>query len=236
MPNKNGSRKMIRVQFNRELQRLQDEILLMGSMVRQALADAVTALVERDLDAAKRIIAGDREINRRRYTIEDDCLSLIAMQQPLAGDLRLLAAMLEISGELERIGDYAKGISKINLMMGSEPFVKPLIDIPRMCDQVLDVLGRALDAFVSQDAEAARAIPLEDDVLDDLYNTVNRHLIELILKNPTIIDHANYLSWVAHNLERAGDRVTNICERVAYTVTGEFVEFDNQEPNMSGLN
>jgi phosphate transport system protein len=227
---------MARTHFNRELQRLQDEILLMGSMVRQSLSEAVAALCERDLEAAKRIIAGDREINGRRFTIEDDCLSLIAMQQPAAKDLRLLAAILEISSELERIGDYAKGISKINLMMGSEPFVKPLIDIPRMCDKVLDMLARALDAFVNQDLEAARAIPLEDDVLDDLYNSVNRHLIALILKNPSIIDHANYLTWVAHNLERAGDRVTNICERVVYTVTGDFVEFDSQEPQMSGLN
>jgi phosphate transport system protein len=200
------------------------------------LFDAVTALVERDLEEAERIVADDREINRRRYAIEEDCLSLIAMHQPAAKDLRLIAGMLEISTELERIGDYAKGISKINLMMGPEPFVKPLIDIPRMCDLASDMLARALDAFVQQDVEAARSIPQEDDVLDELYNTVNRHLISMILKDPTVIDHANYLSWVAHNLERAGDRVTNICERVVYTVTGEFVEFDAQEPHLSGLN
>jgi phosphate transport system protein len=227
---------MARTYFNRELQRLQDEILLLGSIVRQALAEAVVALNERDLEAAKRIIIGDREINRRRFVIEDDCLSLIAMQQPAAKDLRLIAAILEISSELERIGDYAKGISKINLMMGPEPLVKPLVDIPRMCDKVVDVLARALDAFVHQDLEAARAIPLEDDELDDLYNTINRHLLAMIVKNPTITDQANYLSWVAHNLERAGDRVTNICERIAYTVTGDFVEFDDQEPQMSGMN
>jgi phosphate transport system protein len=119
-------------------------------------------------------------------------------------------------------------------MMGAEPFIKPLIDIPRMCDKVSDMLARALDAFVSQDVEAARAIPREDDELDDLYNAINRHLIAMIVKNPAIIDHANYLTWVAHNLERAGDRVTNICERVIYTVTGEFVEFDGPEAEMSG--
>jgi phosphate transport system protein len=228
--------KMARTHFTRELQRLQDEILLMGSMVRQSLDESVNALCERNLDASKRIIAGDQQINSRRFSIEDDCLSLIAMQQPAAKDLRLLAAILEISSELERIGDYAKGISKINLMMGSEPFVKPLVDIPNMRDKVLDVLGRALDAFVNQDLEAARAIPLEDDVIDDLYNSVNSQLIDLIVKNPAIIDHANYLIWVAHNLERAGDRVTNICERVVYTVTGDFVEFDSQEPSYSGTN
>lgn len=226
---------MARTYFWSELQRLQDDILLLGSMVRQAILDSVVALCERDLEKARQIVAGDREINARRYAIETDCLSLIAMQQPAAKDLRLLAAILEISGELERIGDYAKGISKINLMMGPEPFVKPLIDIPRMAEMVSDVLGRALDAFVHQDLEAARTIPLEDDELDTLYNNVNQHLISMIVKNPAIIDHANYLSWVAHNLERAGDRVTNICERIVYTVTGDFVEFDDSEPLMSGL-
>src|SRR4051812_49134811 len=220
---------MTRTYFRRELDRLQDDILLLGSMVRQALAEAVVALCGRDLEAAKRIIAEERDINSRRYTIEDDCLSLIATQQPAAKDLRLIAGILEIASELERIGDYAKGISKINLTMGAEPFVKPLIDIPRMCEKASDMLGRALDAFVNQDLDAARTIPREDDEIDDLYNAVNRQLIAMIVKNPTIIDHANNLIWVAHNLERAGDRVTNICERVIYTVTGEFVEFDGQE-------
>jgi phosphate transport system protein len=227
---------MARTLFTRELERLQDNILLMGSMVRQSLSDAVTALCERDLEAAKRIVAEDREINTRRFAIEDDCLILIATQQPAAKDLRLLAAILEISSELERIGDYAKGISKINLMMGPEPFVKPLVHIPQMCTKALDMLARALDAFVNQDVDAARRIPLEDDELDEMYNSVNRNLIAMIIKNPAITDHANYLSWVAHNLERAGDRVTNICERVVYTVTGEFVEFDGQETAMSGTN
>ena len=208
---------------------------MLGSMVRQALADAVTALAKRDLDAARGIVSGDREINSRRFRIEDDCLSLIAMQQPIARDLRLLAAMLEISTELERIGDYAKGISKISLMIGSEPLIKPLIEIPQMCERVLSMLERSLDAFVNYDAQAARAIPLEDDAIDDLYNMVNRQLLDLINKDPAVIDQANYLSWVAHNLERAGDRVTNVCERVVYTVTGEFVEFDGEESLMSGI-
>jgi len=226
---------MTRTYFNRALERLQDDLLLMGSMVRQALAEAVTALCERDLESAKRIVAGDREINSRRFALEDNCLSLIATQQPAAKDLRLIAGILEVSSELERIGDYAKGISKINLMMGPEPFIKPLIDIPRMCEKASAMLGRALDAFVNQDLEAARTIPREDDEMDDLYNGVHRQLIALIVKNPAIIDHANYLMWVAHNLERAGDRVTNICERVVYTVTGDFIEFDGQESQISGV-
>lgn len=227
---------MARTLFSREMQRLQDDILLLGSMVRQAVLESVEALRSRDHDAARRIIAHDREINARKYALEEDCLTLIATQQPMARDLRFLAAVLDISTELERIGDYAKGISRINLYLGHEPLVKPLIDIPRMAEKAMDMLQRALDAFVAQDVETARAIPKEDDEMDELYNRVNRDLIALIIQNPEIIDRANYLSWVAHNLERAADRVTNICERVLYTVTGELVEFDAQEPHMSGTN
>jgi phosphate transport system protein len=227
---------MPRTHFTRELQRLQDEIVMLGSMVRQAIFDSVEALKTRDLATARRLIAYDRAINARRFAIEDGCLTLIATQQPTAGDLRLLAAVLEISTELERIGDYAKGISKINLYIGYEPLAKSLPEIPRMRDKAMDMLSRALDAFITQDVEAARQIPLEDDEVDALYNQANRNLIELILQNPELIDRANYLIWAAHNLERAADRVTNICERVIYTATGKLMEFDAEEPLPSGVN
>lgn len=227
---------MLRAYFTRELQNLQDDLLMLGSMVRQALLESVDALRTRNQEAARRIIAYDREINHRRYAVEDACLGLIATQQPTAGDLRLLAAILEISTELERMGDYAKGISRINLMLGPEALMLPLVEIPQMGEKAVDMLGRALDAFVHQDLAAARAIPLEDDVVDELYNRLNRRLIDVITANPKLIDRANYLSWIAHNLERAADRVTNICERVIYTITGEFVEFDAEESYLSGTN
>jgi phosphate transport system protein len=226
---------MARTYFVRELQKLQDELLVMGSMVAQALTEALEALKQRDQEAAKRLIAEDRIINAKKYELEDRCLTLIATQQPMASDLRMLAAILEISTELERMGDYAKGIGKIILYLGREPLVKPLIDIPRMCEKALDMLARALDAFVHRDVKAAQEIPLEDDELDALYNQIHRELITIIMAHPERIDHANYLLWVAHNLERAGDRVTNICERVIYTATGQLVEFDAQEPAFSGL-
>lgn len=226
----------MRSHFVKELQRLQDEVLMMGSMVRQNLQESVDALRARDLEAAKRIIAADREVNRRKFAIEDACLSVIAMQQPMAGDLRLIAAILEISTELERMGDYAKGISRISIYIGNQPLLKSFPQIPQMCDMVVDTLGRALDAFINEDVDAARAIPLEDDELDALYNSVNRELIGIITEKADVLERANYISWVAHNLERAGDRVTNICERVIYTATGELVEFDAEEPDMSGVN
>ncbi|MGQ9466541.1 MAG: phosphate signaling complex protein PhoU [Anaerolineae bacterium] len=221
---------MPRETFDRELQRLQDELLILGSMVERAIADSVDALKRRDFQASHRIIAGDREINAQRFAIETDALVLIATQQPMASDLRTLAAILDLASELERMGDYAKGIARINLMIGEQPLIKPLIDIPRMAERVCSMLHRALDAFARRDVELARAIPAEDDEVDALYNQVYRELVTYILADPKNIDQANYLLWAAHNLERAADRVTNICERVIFTATGELGEL-NREGN-----
>jgi phosphate transport system protein len=215
--------------FDRELQRLQDEILALGSMVENALVESVEVLKRRDMDGSQRLIAQDRLINEKRFAIEADALILIATQQPMAGDVRTLAAILELSTELERIGDYAKGIARINLLMGEGPLVKPLIDVPRMAEKARSMLHRALDAFVRRDVDLARAIPAEDDEVDALYNQVYRELMTFVMSDPRNIDQANYLLWVAHNLERAADRVTNICERVVFTVTGEMMEMDPEE-------
>jgi phosphate transport system protein len=226
---------MVRESFERELQRLQDEMLVLGSMVENAIIESVEILKRRDAEGARRLIVGDRVINEKRFAIEADCLVLIATQQPLAGDLRTVAAVLEIVTELERMGDYAKGIARINLMMGEKPLLKPLIDIPRMAEKVRDMLHRALDAFIRRDVDLARAIPAEDEEVDGLYNQVYRELLTFIMANPRTIDQATYLLWVAHNLERTADRVTNICERVVFTVTGEMMEMDSEE-GLIGIN
>ena len=215
---------MPRQTFEREMQQLQDELLVLGSMVEKAIADSVDTLKRRDVEGSRRVIAADRLINEKRYQIEANTLTIIATQQPIASDLRVLASTLEIAAELERIGDYAKGIANINIMIGEQPLVKPLVDIPRMAEKTRDMLHRALDAFVKRDTEKAKAIPGEDDEVDMLYNQVYRELITVIFNNPRAIEQANHLLWVAHNLERAADRVTNICERTVFTVTGEMVE------------
>lgn len=217
---------MTRKLYVLELNQLQDEVLMMGSMVIQALRDAVDVFKRQDVEGGQRLIDGDIVINNKRYNIEMRVLTLIATQQPMAGDLRLLAAILEIVTELERIGDYAKGIGKITILLGREPLMKPMVDIPKMCDKVLDMLRRALDAFVEEDLEVARTLPAEDDEVDELYNKVQRDLLDILLEKPALIDRANYIIWAAHNLERAADRVTNICERIIFTVTGELVEMD----------
>ena len=196
-------------------------------MVEEALVEAVDALKRLDLEKAGQIIDADRSVNEKRYAIEHETIVLIATQQPMAVDLRTLAAVLEIATELERIGDYAKGIARITMKMGREPFVKPLIDIPRMAEKARSMLHRALQAFFERDTELARAIPAEDDEMDDLYDQIFRELITFIMVDPKLVDRASYLIWVAHNLERAADRVVNICERVIFMVTGEVVELDD---------
>lgn len=223
---------MARETFERDLNKLQDEILLLGNMVEQAVTGSVDALKRRDFEESRRIYENDRKINEKRYEIEQNCLTLIATQQPMARDLRLLAAILEIITELERIGDYAKGICRINFLLGTEPLVKPLVDIPLMAELGLGMLRRALEAFVARDAEAARAIPLEDDEVDQLYKRVYKELLEIMIADPTTVDRANYLVWAAHNLERLSDRVTNICERIVFVVTGQISELDQGDARM----
>jgi phosphate transport system protein len=226
---------MARETFERELQRLEDDILVLGSMVEKAILSSVDILKRQDMQAAKVLVAGDRVINEKRFAIEADTLALIAMQQPLASDLRSLAAILEIATELERMGDYAKGIAKITMLIGDKPLIKPLVDVPRMAEKGMSMLHRALDAFVRRDVDLARAIPLEDSEVDALYNQVYRELLTYIISDARNIDQATHLLWVAHNLERAADRVSNICERVVFTVTGEMSEMDGEGHEGLGL-
>jgi phosphate transport system protein len=226
---------MTRQTFDRELQRLQDEVLALGSRVEEALIQSVQQLKQRDLSASRRLIADDRVINERRFAIEEDVMTLIATQQPMAGDMRLLAAILEIVTELERMGDYAKGIARINLLIGEQPLVKPLIDLPVMAEKARDMLRQALEAFVQRDVEQARTIAQRDDEIDALYNQIYRELLSYIIEDARVIEGANHLLWVAHNLERTADRVINICERVVFTVTGELAELDTDDWGIESL-
>jgi phosphate transport system protein len=217
---------MIRKTFENELQEVKDEILVLGSMVEEAILASVQALKKRDIEAARNILKADREVNKKRFEIENQLMILIATQQPMAHDLRLLASSMEIISELERMGDYAKGIANINIRMGDQPLLKPLIDVPRMAQKDVDMLHRALTAFVNEDVEAAKALPIEDDEVDALYNQVYRELMTFVIADPKAIERANWLLWVAHNLERVADRVTNICERTIFIATGDLVEIN----------
>ena len=210
--------------FKQKLQRLQDEVLFLGSMVEAALIEAVKLLKERDMAGSHRLIAEDRHLNEKRFAIENNVLTLIATQQPVAGDMRVLAAMLEISTELERIGDYAKGIANINLMIGEAALLRPLDELSFMAEKARAMLHRSLDAFVQRNVELAQAIPAADVEVDELYNQAYRKLLAVIIANPGLMDQATCQLWAAHNLKRTVDRVINICERVVFTVTGEIRE------------
>ncbi len=213
----------IRTGFHRELREIQQDVLYLGSMVEKAITKSVKALKDRDHAEAQQIIDNDKTIDTLRHNIELRCVSLIAKQQPMAVDLRTLLGVTHIITELERIGDYAEGIGKI-VLMSEDPPLQPPSGISRMAEKITDMLNRCLEAFIKQDAETARQIALEDDEVDSLYDETNRLLISYMVEDPKTITRATHLIWVSHNLERSADRITNICERIVFTVTGRLEE------------
>ncbi|MCC6544247.1 MAG: phosphate signaling complex protein PhoU [Nitrospirae bacterium] len=217
---------MTREAYHRSLKDVQDDVMKMAGMVGKALKDSMEALKHRDFETSKRIIDDDNLINRKRFDIEEKCLLLIATQQPMAVDLRVLAAVINIITDLERIGDHAEGIAKINISIGDEPLVKPLRDIPKMSELGLSMLDRCMKAFLNRDLEAARQVCYDDDEVDALYDQTYRELLLIMIENPRTIQGATYMIWAAHNLERIADRVTNIAERVVFMVTGKMEEMN----------
>ena len=195
-------------------------MLVMAGMVGAAVDNSVEALRTRDVELARRVIENDKEINRKRYETEEKCIELISLQAPLASDLRTIISVLHITVDLERMGDHAEGIAKIALMLADEPPLKPYIDIPRMAEMAREMLLGSVEAFKHRDVQQARAIVERDDAVDELYDQVYRELLMFMIEDPRTIQRATYLTWVAHNLERIADRVTNICERVVYLVEG----------------
>jgi phosphate transport system protein len=210
--------------YQKKLKEIQDDILFMGSMVEKAILRSMEALKGRNLELAQQIIDDDQKINKKRFEIEEKCIELIATQQPMASDLRIIISVLNVITELERIGDHAEGIAKIALLIGNEPPLKPLIDLPRMAEKTADMLHRSMDAFIHHDIEAAKKIAAEDDEIDNLYDQVFRELLTFMAEDPRTITRATRLIWVGHNLERSADRVTNICERIVFVVTGKMEE------------
>jgi len=227
---------MTRELLNHQMSNLQEEILLLGSMVEQAILDVMQALKLRDTQSAREIYERDQDINDKRYAIENAVLIVIATQQPIAHDLRQLTAMLEIITELERMGDYAKGIAKVIVRLGDTPIQIPLRDLNRMAELGVSMFHRALTAFIEENPNQASQIPTEDNEVDDLYNKVYLELINGMIADPTTIDQQSLILWIDHNLERFSDRVTNICERTVFIATGELLEMDSadDEDLMSG--
>ena len=215
---------MLRVDLDRQLTHLQTEVLLLADLVNKAIVRAVDALKNRDLADSRRLIQEDDHIDRKRYEIEDLCVDLIATRQPMAGDLRAIIALLHITVELERMGDYAEGIAKISLRMGDDPPLKPLIDIPRMADKATEMLRDSLSALTDRDESKANKVLDDDDEVDALYDQVYRELLLFMIQDPRSIERATYLLWAAHDLERIADRATNIAERVIFLMTGRMTK------------
>jgi phosphate transport system protein len=226
---------MARETFQRSLTEIQDAVLAMGSMVDRAIERSTRSMQTRDLALARSVITGDQDINDERFRIEEQCLLLIATQAPMASDLRRLAAALNIITDLERMADHAVGNARITILIGDEPPLKPLIDVPRMAGLCREMLHAALDAFVRADAGAAYQIAYRDDEVDQLYDQVYRELLTFMMADPGTINRATHLLWAAHNLERIADRVTNICERVVFLATGRMAEIKGKAARAPGL-
>jgi phosphate transport system protein len=212
--------------LDRELQQIQDDLLRMGSLIDAAISRAIQALSVRDLSLAREVVSEDSQVNTLRFQIEQACLMIFATQQPTATDLRLVVATIILASELERMGDYAAGIGRTVLRMGDEPLLKPLVDMPRMAEIDREMLHDVLDAYVARDAVGARTVAARDDELDNLYNQIFREILTYILEDPTSTTRALYLLFSAHNLERIGDRVVNIAERVIFMNSGEMRELN----------
>ncbi|MCJ7654152.1 MAG: phosphate signaling complex protein PhoU [Dehalococcoidia bacterium] len=212
--------------FRKGFQEIQDKVLDMGNMAAKEINRSIEALKKRDLKMAHQIIAADAKIDEQRFAIEDRCIELVAKQKPTTDDLRAIVSVLSIITELERIGDYAEGNARIVVMIGDEPPLKPLIDIPRMAELTIEMIEKSLKSFVTRDVELAKHVVTMDNAVDGLYDQVFRELLTFMMVDPKTINRATRLIWVAHNLERAADRVTNICERVVFTVTGKMEELE----------
>lgn len=211
----------IRGALDREENRIKDDILRMGSMVEAAIDRSVAALKQRDGGLAQQVVDDDKQINQLRYKIEEECLTVIATQQPTAHDLRAIVAATHIAVELERMGDHAAGIASITLRMLDQALLKPLIDMPIMANTVKEMTRDGLDSFMRSDVALAHQTIQRDDEVDQMYQQIFRELLTYMLEDPKNISRATFLLWVAHNLERIGDRATNLCERTIFVSTGQ---------------
>ena len=212
---------MSRKTFDQETQEIKNEVLLLSSMVEEAVIESATALKDNDLDRSRQVLLNDLKINRKRFEVEISIIVVMATQQPAARDLRMLAASLDICSELERMGDYAKEIANINIRSEGLSLPAILKDIYSMAEKAVDMLHRAMTTFADEDMPTATAIIGEDDVIDECYTKLYYEAVNNVLGDPRNIERANYVLWIAHNLERLGDRTTNVCERVIYIVTGD---------------
>ncbi|MCC5910425.1 MAG: phosphate signaling complex protein PhoU [Clostridiaceae bacterium] len=216
----------MRSQYINELKDLKVKLLKMGAMVQDIIEVSVQALAKQDLMMAKRVYKLDDDIDVLELEIEEECMRLIALQQPMAKDLRTIGTIMKIITDLERMGDHAVNIAKVTLEIGDEPLIKPLIDIPRMARLTEDMVKKSLDAFMAEDIELAEEVAHDDDKVDAIYEAIYKELIEMMIENPKLVSQSIRLLFIGRYLERIADHTTNIGERVIYMVTGERIEIN----------
>ncbi len=219
--------------FDRDLGQLEAQVVLLSALVESSVLTALLALKARDLELATRVIADDDLIDDKRFEIEMSCAEILRREAPIAGDLRRILTILQLAGELERIGDYAEGIAKITHLLSDKPLPKEMIDIPRMGDRAVSMLKHSLEAFLTRDPDKAEATAMSvgphDHAVDAMYANIQSELMELMRQDPENVETGTYLMWAAHNVERIADRATNIAERVVFQATGKLVRVGGDE-------
>ena len=210
----------MRNRFDRELVRLNNELIEMGSMIEKSIKTAVKAMVNQDVELANRVIESDDEIDQQERQIEDLCLKLLLQQQPVAKDLRLISSALKMVTDMERIGDHATDISEITIALADKSYIKKLEHIQQMAKETMIMLVNSIEAFVNKDIEEADSVIKRDDVVDDLFSKVKTELVQMIHENVDVGEQATDLLMVAKYLERIGDHATNISEWVIFSITG----------------
>lgn len=211
----------MRQSYEKDLEALRLEILRMGELVNQAIEAAIQSLARQDEKLAQKVIVGDDIIDQLEMEIEDKCMVLIARQQPMARDLRIVGTGLKITTDLERMGDHALDIAKVTIRLANQPLIKPLVDLPRMGRMAQQMLSDSLEAYMNLDIAQAERVCLADNDVDDLYQQVFRELLTYMMEDPRTISQATQLIFVGRYLERIADHATNIAEWVIYLATGQ---------------
>ncbi|WP_427338478.1 phosphate signaling complex protein PhoU [Caloranaerobacter sp. DY30410] len=215
----------MRKHFDLQLKELHDSLLTMGAMVEEAIDIAAQSLIEQDVEKAKKVIENDDNIDALEVQIEEKCLDLIALQQPIARDLRRIITILKIITDLERIGDHAVNIAEVVIKIGKEKFIKPLIDIPKMADIVKKMVKSSLNSYIKEDLKLAKEVAQMDEIVDNIYKDIYIELLELLTENGENISQTINLLLIGRYLERVADHTTNICERIIYMINGERVSY-----------
>jgi phosphate transport system protein len=213
----------IRYNFEKKINELHKDLIKMGTLIEQSLDDTISALKKQDISLAEKVISKDDEIDNMELRIEKECLLLIATQQPIAADLRDIASVLKIITDLERIGDHCTDISEYTIKLADEKYIKPLIHIPKMAEEVKKMIKDTIDSCVNKDLKLAKSVCKRDDIIDNYFDEIVDELMSLMINDSNVVKQCTDFLFIVKYLERMGDHATNIAEWIIFTVTGEHI-------------